>query len=125
MTEPNPRSDISLHAGLLLFFGALTGFLIRGFDTPELSRLALLCLAAGTAGLLTAVLWFFVLGARRSVLWGFVFLIPYVNLIAAGTYARRYWAEGGRSPALLGLAGIVLQAIGSLGFLKPVLPALL
>ena len=45
---------------------------------------------------------------QRSALWGFALLVPYVNVIAASYYARRYWGQGARAPALLGFAGIDL-----------------
>ena len=56
--------------------------------------------------------------------WLVAMLIPYVNLIAASSFARRYWSEGARAPALLAIAGIVLQTLASLQLLAPVLPAL-
>jgi hypothetical protein len=51
-------------------------------------------------------------------------LVPYVNLLAASSFARRYWNEGARAPALLGIAGFVGQTIASLRLLLPELPPL-
>jgi hypothetical protein len=47
-----------------------------------------------------------------------------VNLLAASSFARRYWHEGARGPALLGIAGCVGQTIASLRLLLPGLPPL-
>ena len=43
------------------------------------------------------------LGASCSAL---AIWIPYVNFVVASIYARRYWSEGARAPALLALAGM-------------------
>lgn len=109
---------------LMLFFGAATSVLISFFDAPGLTRLDLLGLAGGTAAIFTAMIWFFLIAIDRSFWWGLAMLIPYVNLIAASYYARWYWREGARAPALLGLAGIFAQTVTSLALLQPTLPAL-
>jgi hypothetical protein len=123
-----PRGADPLHDAwrwlLMLVFGATSAVLIRTLDQPMLGRPALLGLATGSAALLTALVWFAILGARRHVLWLLAMFIPYLNLIAASSYARRYWNEGARAPALLAIAGIVLQTLASLQLLAPVLPAL-
>ena len=48
--------------------------------------------------------------------------IPYVNLVLAGVFARRYWSEGGRGPALLGILGMVGQTVASIRLLVPAFP---
>ncbi len=121
--RPKPLSAV-VYWLLILVFGLVTSALIRGFDFPALPRLDLLGLAAGSAALLTALVWFFALGLQRSPLWGLAFLVPYVNLMAASYYARWYWKEGARAPALLALAGMVVQTIASLRVLSPPLPPL-
>ena len=105
-------------------FGLATAGLIRALDAPGLGRVDLLLLAAGGGAILTALAWFFLLGARRSAAWALAFLVPYVNLIAAGYYARWYWREGARAPALLGLGGLALQLAASLRMLAPTSPPL-
>ena len=109
---------------LMAVFGVSTVFLIDTLGTPSLPRLELLGLAGGFAAIITALLWFFVLGVQRNAFWGLAMLIPYVNLIAASYYARWYWREGARAPALLGIAGIVAQTAASLRMLSPSLPPL-
>lgn len=114
----------AVHALLVAIFGVATALLIRWLDAPGLPRPDLLGLAAGSAGLITALVWFFALGVRRSALWGVSFLIPYVNLIAASYYARRYWSEDARGPAVLALAAIAIQTLAALRLLAPPLPVL-
>ena len=109
---------------LMLVFGATSAALIRLMDGPLIPRLELLGLATGSAAVITALVWFAILGARRDALWVLAMLIPYVNLVAASSYARRYWSQGARAPALLGLAGIVVQTAASLRLLVPALPPL-
>ena len=108
----------------MLVFGATSAALIRLMDGPLIPRLELLGLATGSAAVITALVWFAILGARRDALWVLAMLIPYVNLVAASSYARRYWSQGARAPALLGLAGIVVQTAASLRLLVPALPPL-
>jgi hypothetical protein len=99
---------------LWIVFGATTTLLIDTMGVPGLPRLELLGLAGGSAAMLTALVWFAVLGARRSPLWLLALLVPYVNLIAASRFARKYWNEGARAPALLALAGFAVQTAASL-----------
>jgi hypothetical protein len=85
-------------------------------------RLDLLLASAGLAGLWTAVAWLAWLGASRStgwaIAWGICLWIPYVNLVLASLYARRYWSDGARSPALLGMAAMAVQSIVALRLLQ-------
>ena len=114
-----------LAAGLLLLaFGGLSVAFIRGLDAPGIASVDLLVLATSLGAILTALLWFFLLALRRGPLWSLAMLVPYVNLIAASSFARRYWNEGARGPALLGIAGFVGQTIASLRLLMPQLPPL-
>ena len=119
--SPEQRSEITGWV-LMAIFGAATVLLIDALDTPGRPRLDLFGLAAGFSAIITALAWFFVLGVQRSALWGLAMLIPYVNLIAASYYARWYWSDGARAPALLGLAGIAAQTVASLHLLNPSLP---
>ena len=109
---------------LLLAFGGLSVAFIRGLDAPGVAALDLLVLATSFGAILTALLWFFVLALRRGPWWSLAMLVPYVNLLAASSFARRYWNEGARGPALLGIAGFVGQTIASLRLLLPELPPL-
>ena len=84
----------------------------------------LLGAAAGSGALLTALAWFLALGLRRGPLWGVAMLIPYVNLMAASWFARRYWEQGARAPALLAIGGLLVQTVASYRLLLPPLPAL-
>jgi len=109
---------------LLVCFGALSVAFIRGLDAPGIRSLDLLLLATGLGALLTALLWFFLLAVRRGPLWSLAMLVPYVNLLAASSFARRYWNEGARGPAILGLLGIAGETIASLRLMIPPLPPL-
>jgi multisubunit Na+/H+ antiporter MnhB subunit len=109
---------------LLLAFGGLSIAFIRGLDAPGVAALDLLVLATSFGAILTALLWFFVLALPRGPWWSLAMLVPYVNLLAASSFARRYWNEGARGPALLGIAGFVGQAIASFRLLLPELPPL-
>ena len=116
---PTPAAPL-----LLLAFGGLSVGFIRGLDAPGVAALDLLVLATSFGAILTALLWFFVLALRRGPWWSLAMLVPYVNLLAASSFARRYWNEGARAPALLGIAGFVGQTIASLRLLLPELPPL-
>jgi hypothetical protein len=109
---------------LTVLFGATSVALIRWVATPSTHWPELLGFATGSAAMVTALAWIAVLGARRHVLWVVAALIPYVNLVAASSFARRYWGEGARAPALLGIAGVTVQTVASLYMLVPALPAL-
>ena len=109
---------------LLVAFGGLSVAFIRGFDSPGVAGFDLLLLATGLGAILTALLWFFLLALGKGPLWSLAMLVPYINLLAASSFSRRYWNEGARGPALLGLAGIVGQTIASVRMLIPQLPPL-
>ena len=109
---------------LLVFFGALSVAFIRGLDAPGVRSLDLFLLATGFGAVLTALLWFFLLALRRGPLWSLAMLVPYVNLLAASSFARRYWNEGARGPAILGLVGLAGETVASLRLLVPQLPPL-
>lgn len=112
-------------AALLLgVFGVLSVAFIRGLDAPGVAGADLLVLATSFGAILTALLWFFLLALRRGPFWSLAMLVPYVNLLAASSFARRYWNEGARAPALLGIAGCIGQTIASLRLLVPQLPPL-
>jgi hypothetical protein len=95
---------------------------------PETPRADLLLLAASFAALWTALGWLACQGALRStrwaVAWGICFWLPYANLVIASIYARRYWGDGARTPALLGIAAMVGQTVATLRMLGPALPTL-
>lgn len=114
----------ALRAALLLGFGLGTAGLIRLLDTGAVPRGDLLLVAASSAAVLTSLVWFLALAMRRSAIWTLAMLVPYVNLIAVSMFARRYWHEGARAPALLVIAGSIGQTIGSLRLFLPHLPPL-
>ena len=55
---------------------------------------------------------------------GLAALVPYLNLILATAFARRYWRQGARAPSLLGLMGLLGQTVFSVRLLFPVGPVL-
>lgn len=127
MTPPTiPQTELPALAAplLLIVFGGLSVAFIRGFDAPGVAGADLLLLATGFGAILTAMLWFFLLALPRGTLWSLAMLVPYVNLLAASSFARRYWNEGARAPAVLGMLGIAGQTIASLRLLIPQLPPL-
>ena len=95
---------------------------------PGLSYLDRLAFASSFAGLWTALGWLAALGVMRStpwaITWGLLLLVPYLNLVLASVYARHYWSDGAREPALLGLAAGGLQTLVALRLLEPGLPTL-
>jgi hypothetical protein len=110
-------------AVLLLAFGLSTSLLIVAMAGLGARPIDLLLLGASLGALLTAALWLWILASRRSLGWGLLFtaalLIPYVNLVVASVYARRYWREGARTPALLALVAMVGETIASLRLFLP------
>ena len=114
-------------AALVFAFGASTSLVIVALAGLGARPLDLLLLGASLGGLVTAGLWLWILATRRSLGWGVVFsvalLIPYVNFVVASVYARRYWSEGGRAPALLALVAMVGETVASFRvFLPAVIP---
>ena len=109
---------------LTVLFGATSVALIQWAGTPSTRWPELLGFATGSAAIVTALAWLAVLGAQRHVLWVVAALIPYVNLIAASSFARRYWGQGARAPALLGMGGVAVQTVASFYMLMPALPSL-
>jgi len=110
-------------AVLLLAFGASTSALIATLGDVGARPLDLLLFGASLGALVTAGLWLWILAAKRSLGWGLAFMatiwVPYVNLVVASIYARRYWSEGARTPALLAIAGMVGQTIATLRVFFP------
>lgn len=126
-TTPKPTThELPAYAppALLAAFGVSSVAFIRGLDAPGVATLDLLVLATSFGAILTALLWFLLLAVRRGPFWTLAMLVPYVNLLAASSFARRYWNEGARGPAVLGIVGIVGQTIASLRLLVPALPPL-
>jgi hypothetical protein len=103
---------------LTLCFGAVTSLFVALLGGQPMPVFDLLVLSASLAALVTAGLWLWLLAARLSRGWGIAFAltlwIPYVNFVVASVFARRYWNQGARTPALLALAGIVGQTIAAL-----------
>jgi hypothetical protein len=121
-----PQHSASLSGGaravLALLFGACDALLIQGLAAHgETPRLQVLLMASSLSALLVSVLWLGLLAARRGRGWALVvglgIWLPYVNLVIASVFARRYWSEGARRPALLGLAGLLGQTLASLQLL--------
>jgi hypothetical protein len=110
-------------AFLILAFGAVTSGLIVGLASDEHSAVDLLLLSASLGALATAGLWLWILATRRGTGWAVTFSlaiwIPYVNFVVASIFARRYWSEGARAPALLALAGMFGQTLATLRMLAP------
>ncbi len=119
--EEAASSSLSLleYAVLWIAFGAITVGSVHLFAEPSLRLGFLAALAVGTGAFVSALLWFFLLALRRSTSYAVAMLIPYVNLIAALRFSRRYWSEGAWRPAALAAAGMALQLAGSLGLLFP------
>ena len=110
-------------AVLLLVFGVSTSLLIVAMGELGARSLDLLLLGASLGALVTAGVWLWLLALRRSAGWGLLFtaalLIPYVNFVVASVYARRYWREGARAPALLALVAMVVETIATLRVFLP------
>ena len=108
---------------LVVAFGVSTSLVIVWLGDAGSRPLDLLLLAASLGGLFTAGLWLWILATRRSLGWGIGFgvalLIPYVNFVVASVYARRYWKEGARAPALLALVAMVGETVASLRLFLP------
>jgi hypothetical protein len=120
-------ADLS-RALLILAFGASTVLVIRLAADAPIGRGDLLLFAASAGAIVTALLWVLLLAIARGPGWALVMglgvWIPYVNLVLAGVFARRYWSQGGRGPALLGILGMVGQTVASIRLLVPKLPPL-
>lgn len=123
MTPSEHELSETWKAVLLFAFGASTSLGIVAMSELGARPLDLLLLAASLGALVTAGLWLWILASRRSLGWRLLFsvalLIPYVNFVVASVYARRYWSEGARAPALLGLAAIAGQTVASLRLFLP------
>ncbi len=125
--ESHTISD-GMRALLLLLFGASTVGVIQLAVDMLFGRPDLLLFAASIGAIVTALAWVLVLAIARSTTWAIVMgvgvWVPYLNLVLASVYVRRYWGQGGRGPALLGLAGFLGQTIASIRLLLPGLPPL-
>ncbi len=125
--EPHALSD-AVRALLLLLFGAATVGVIELAADMSVGRPDLLLFAVSLGAIVTALAWVLILAIARSMAWALVMgvgvWVPYVNLVLASVYVRRYWSRGGRAPALLGLAGFLGQTIASIRVLLPGLPPL-
>lgn len=110
-------------AVLLFAFGVSTAGLIVELGELGARPFDLLLLGASLGALITAALWLWILASRRSLGWGLLFtaalLIPYVNFVVASVYARRYWREGARAPALLAFVAMIGETIASLRVFLP------
>ena len=104
---------------LLGLFGVVSVLLIREFDVPGVSRTDVGLMALSLAALVTSLAWFFALALPRGPLWTLAMLIPYVNFFAASAFARRYWSEGARAPAILAIVSVAGQTLATLRLLLP------
>ena len=104
---------------LMALFGVSAVFFIRGFDVPGVTRFDLALVSLSLAALVTSLAWFFVLALRRGPWWSIAMLVPYINFLAASTFARRYWSEGARAPAILAIAAVVGQTWATVRLLLP------
>ncbi len=125
--ESHALSD-GVRALLLLLFGAATVGVIELAADMSFGRPDLLLFAVSLGAIVTALVWVLILAIARSMTWAVVMgvgvWLPYVNLVLASVYVRRYWSQGGRAPALLGLAGFLGQTIASIRVWFPDLPPL-
>ena len=103
---------------LVLAFAGLTALAISALHRPGLPRLELLLGASSLAALATSLLWVVVLGVRRGGAWAWLMglgvWVPYVNLVLASVYVRRFWNEDGRGPGWLVGLSLALQLALSL-----------
>ncbi len=110
-------------AFLILAFGAVTSGLVIGLASDDRGAVDLLLLSASLGALVTAGLWLWILAAQVSTRWAVGFAlaiwIPYVNFVVGSIFARRYWSQGARAPALLAIAGIAGQTLATLRMLAP------
>jgi hypothetical protein len=129
--SPTATSDWRLEprwqASLILVFGAATSGFVFLFGRDARSVVDVLLMSASLGALVTAGLWLWILAARCSRNWGLAFAltiwIPYVNFVVASIFARRYWNQGARAPALLGLAAMVGQTLATVRMFAPGLTA--
>jgi hypothetical protein len=110
-------------AFLILAFGAVTSGLVIGLASDDLGAIDLLLLSASLGALVTSGLWLWILAAQVSTRWAVGFTlaiwIPYVNFVVGSIFARRYWSQGARAPALLAIAGMAGQTLATLRMLAP------
>ena len=108
-------SELGLVSVLSAFAGA-SGLALYGVG-PGGAVLDVTLFAVGVGSFVSSFVWIFVLALSRRRLWVVGMLIPYVNLLVASAFARRFWNEGARAPALLGFLGGILYPIGYLRLL--------
>jgi hypothetical protein len=123
MTQSDHALSETWRAVLVIAF--VSRFLLAIVAPPELGArpLDLLLLGASLGALVVGALAVNPGDAAQRRLGALVFsvalLIPYVNFVVASVYARRYWGEGARAPALLALAAIALETVASLRVFLP------
>lgn len=110
-------------AVLLLAFGVTTSLLIGWLAELGARPFDLLLLSASLGALVTSGLWLWILAARRSLGWGLlftaIFWVPYLNFVVASLYARRFWSEGARAPALVAMVAMVVETVATLRVFLP------
>jgi hypothetical protein len=120
---PAARLTPAVQVFLLLAFGVATSAFVLLIESDGQTLVDLLLMASSLGALVTAGLWLFVLAVRRSRGWGWAIgltlLIPYVNFVVATMFARRYWRDGARAPALLALAGMFGQTLAAVRMIAP------
>jgi ABC-type Na+ efflux pump permease subunit len=118
-----PRLPEPWTALLLAVFGAATCASILAFGGSGAGSLDLLALGASLGAIAVAGVWLFLIATAQSRAWAVAFAatfwIPYVNLVVASVFARRYWERGARAPALLGAAALFAQSLAALRVLLP------
>ena len=105
-------------AALLLIFGAVTAGLIPIISGGgRVARTDALLLASSFAAFLISILWIALLALRRSRGWAIAMWVgmwlPYINLLIAGEYSRRYWRQDAGGPTLLVIAATLAQVVAS------------
>ena len=121
--DDEPRLSEPGLALLLVVFGLATSGAIWQFSGVGVRTLDLLALGASLGALAAAGTWLFLLALRLSrgfaIAIAATFWIPYVNLVVASLFARRYWSHGARTPALLGMAALLAESLVAARVLLP------
>lgn len=118
-SDAAPLSDLPeiTYLGLLLLFGVSTAGLIVALGASIANRVDLLLFCAGLGAMLTSLVWLALLALQCSRAWALALWlgiwVPYVNLVLAAAFARRYWDRGARPAALVALAGLLMETLAS------------
>ncbi len=118
-SDAAPLSDLPeiTYPGLLLLFGVSTAGLIVALGASMTNRADLLLFCAGLGATLTSLVWMALLALQCGRAWALALWlgiwVPYVNLVLAAAFARRYWNRGARTAALVAIAGLLMLTLAS------------